>query len=472
MSEAFEPRMARELPHPAQPQLVARVLEPDHENPLAWWQDDFYEHVGTHWARMERGRISTWLRLATERAYYVVPSKKKDEDDEKRPWAPNTAKINEVANALGEAVVPRFGEPDECMALENCVLDVATRTEKEHHVSRFNLTSLPFRYDPAATAPQWLAFLDQVLPGDAQAQQFLQEWFGYVLSGRKNLHKMAALVGPRRCGKGTIAGVLQAMVGVEGYAAPILSQLGERFGTENMIGKQLAVMGDVRWSARETQAAIPILLALGSEDSQDVQRKNRATWTGKLGVRVVMMSNDLPSFKDTSGALAGRLVLVEFKQSFYGREDTGLGPRLLTELSGILNWALDGLDRLTARGHFLEPDSAVEARSEMDRETSPILGWVDSWCDLTPGNEVSIGALFEDYRSWCQRNNITHEGTVSRFSRDIRSAFGAQGVTTYRTRVGGEKTTMVVGIAPRMGRTIEGPAETSESDQEAFYDVP
>lgn len=455
MTEAYEPFMARELPHPAQPQLVARTLAPDYDRPLAWWQDDFYEWTGTHWARMERGRMSTWLRLATERAYYLVASKKKDEPDEKRPWAPNTAKINEVANALGEAVVPRFGEPDEAMALENCVLDVATRTEKEHHASRFNLTSLPFRYDPAATAPQWMAFLNQVLPGDVQAQQFLQEWFGYVLSGRKDLHKMAALVGGRRSGKGTTAQVLQNMVGVDGYAAPILAQLGERFGTENMIGKQLAVMGDVRWAARETQAAVPILLALGSEDSQDVQRKNRSTWTGRLGIRVMMMSNDLPSFKDASGALAGRLVLVEFRQSFYGREDTGLLPRLLTELSGILNWALDGLDRLTARGHFLEPESAAEARGEMDRETSPILGWVDSWCDLEPGNEVSIQALFEDYQRWCQRNNISHEGTVSRFSRDIRSAFGSQGVSTYRTRVGGEKTTMVVGIRPRMGRSME-----------------
>jgi phage/plasmid-associated DNA primase len=31
----------------------------------------------------------------------------------------------------------------------------------------------------------------------------LQEWFGYILSGRTDLQKILLLIGPRRSGKGT-----------------------------------------------------------------------------------------------------------------------------------------------------------------------------------------------------------------------------------------------------------------------------
>lgn len=440
------------LPAPADPAAVARKLRAAYGTPLLCWQGDFYEHAESHWARLETGRIRTFIRLATELASYVTNNAKGE--PELKKWNPNSRKVSEVVDALGEAVVPYYGLPDECMALENCVLDVATRTEKEHHPSRFNLHALPFRYQPEATCPQWLEFLAGTLPGDPQAIALLQQWFGYVLSGRKDLHKILAMVGPRRSGKGTIASVLEAMVGADGCASPILAQLGRPFGTQGLIGKRLAVMGDVRWSTKETQAAVPVLLALGAEDSMSIPRKNREDWYGRLGVRVTMMSNDLPSFRDVSGALAGRLLLVEFRENFYGREDLTLIGRLLTELPGILNWALDGLDALNLAGSFDEPASALDAREEIERDSSPVAAWVDDWCELAPGHEWTIDSAFDDYRTWCIGQNMAHEGNLSRFSREVRSAFGDRGVTTGRKQEGGRKTRYIYGLRRVAGASM------------------
>src|SRR5215472_14612033 len=64
---------------------------------------------------------------------------------------------------------------------------------------------------------------------------------------------------------------------------------------------------------------------------------------------------------DTSGALVGRLIVLVLVQSFFGREDPVLTTRLLTELPGILNWALVGYLRLRERGYFIQPASAREA---------------------------------------------------------------------------------------------------------------
>jgi putative DNA primase/helicase len=453
-----EREMAGTLPNPALPMDVARALIAREDWLIRFWQEDFYEHAGTHWEKLGRGEMLTRLFLATESATYVT--KNAEGDMATKPWAPNPGKVKDLETTLGRGVVPFYGENDVCMALTNGVLDVDTRTLKDHTPARFNLSFLPFAYDPGATCPSWLAFLESSLPGDPEAHRLIRQWFGYVLSGRKNLHKILALIGPRRSGKGTVASVLQAMVGPEGWAAPILSQLARPFGTEDLIGKRLAVMGDVRWQGKDTQEAVPILLALGSEDGMTITRKNEKSWTGRLAVRAMMMSNDLPSFIDPSGALAGRLMLVEFSESFYGREDAHLMDRLLQELPGILNWALDGLADLTQAGAFTEPGSAGEARDEMERSSSPAFDWADSWYQFdAEAPRITVDAAFQDFLAWCKDNNIKHEATKQRFSRDLRSALKTRGVMVKRDTTGA-KLTYVYG----MRRNVEMPVFSDPND--------
>jgi hypothetical protein len=50
-------------------------------------------------------------------------------------------------------------------------------------------------------------------------------------------------------------------------------------------------------------------------------------WTGKLGVRFLILSNESPKFIDESGALASRFVLLVFKEDFLGRMAESLGRR-------------------------------------------------------------------------------------------------------------------------------------------------
>jgi putative DNA primase/helicase len=42
----------------------------------------------------------------------------------------------------------------------------------------------------------WLHFLDKPSPNEPEAVDVLQEWFGYVISGRLDLHKILLMVGP------------------------------------------------------------------------------------------------------------------------------------------------------------------------------------------------------------------------------------------------------------------------------------
>jgi putative DNA primase/helicase len=129
-----------------------------------------------------------------------------------------------------------------------------------HTPQFFNQTAVPFPYDAAAPEPKkWLAFLNALWSKEevqgreeetAAEMNALAEWFGYVVSGRLDLHKILLNVGPTRGGKGGIARILTALIGRENVAGPTLNSLGGDFGLQPLIGKPLAIVSDARFSGR------------------------------------------------------------------------------------------------------------------------------------------------------------------------------------------------------------------------------
>ena len=126
----------------------------------------------------------------------------------------------------------------------------------------------------------------------------LGEWFGYVISGRTDLHKILLMVGPTRGGKGAIARVLTAMVGRKNYAGPTLNSLGGEFGLAPLIGKPLAVISDARFAGKDASVVVERLLSISGEDALTINRKYQVQWTGKLPTRLHVLSNELPKLGD------------------------------------------------------------------------------------------------------------------------------------------------------------------------------
>jgi putative DNA primase/helicase len=65
-------------------------------------------------------------------------------------------------------------------------------------------------------------------------------------------------------------------------------------------------------------------------------------------------------------------------ESFLGRENRKLTGELTAELTGILSWSLDGLDRLNRQGKFTEPRSSTDSILAVTRP--PVTG-----CGVRPG---------------------------------------------------------------------------------------
>lgn len=413
---------------------------------LHYWRGDFYFHDGRAY------RVATPDRLRAELYEYV--------DGAFDPTKNRTANLIDATKAaayLSEATdAPQWigddtGRPraSECLPVNNGILHLPTRKIYEHDPALFALNALSFDFDATATCPAWLAFMKSVWGDDIEQINALQEWLGYLISSETGQQKIGLVVGPKRSGKGTIGRVMTELLGAENVCAPTLAGLETNFGLQPLIGKIAATISDARLSGRADQSKIAErLLSISGEDSVTIDRKHRDAWTGTLGARFTIMTNELPRLADASGALASRFVVMVMRKSFYGREDAGLTARLLGELPGIFNWTLAGLDRLRDRGHFVQPSSSEDAIEELVELGSPVGAFVEEACVVEPGAEIQTETLYREWSKWCEEHGRSQPGTAASFGRDLRAA--VSGLNTRRPRLDtGERIRVYEGIRLR-----------------------
>jgi putative DNA primase/helicase len=181
-------------------------------------------------------------------------------------------------------------------------------------------------------------------------------------------------------------------------------------------------------------------------------------WTGTLPTRFVLISNELPRFGDSSGASATSFVTLVLSESWLGRENTALTNELLVELSGILSWSLDGLDRLNSRGRFTEPTSSVDAMVALRDLVSPISAFVRDRCEVGP-YEVPCDAVWAAWKSWAEENGH-RPGSAQALGQKLRAA--VPGLRTLPAQgIGHAATPLVRGHQADYGHN--GPTRVSSS---------
>jgi len=309
----------------------------------------------------------------------------------------------------------------EFLAVKNGLLHLPSGELYPPTPNYFCLNGTAVEFDTDAPEPkEWLRFLGQAWPNDPQSIETLQEIFGLLLSPDTSQQKIILIVGPKRSGKGTIGSVLTELRGRASVCNPMLASMEMNFGLALFIGKSIAIISDARLSGRADQSKIAErLLSISGEDGQTIDRKYLSPWDGRLGVRFIIMTNELPRLADASGALASRFIVLTMENSFFGKEDRGLRSRLLSELPGILNWALAGYSRLQKRGYLNQPESARDAIEELEALGSPIATFVKERCKVGPGLECAVSHLFAEYKVWCEANGRREPGTVASFGRDL-----------------------------------------------------
>jgi putative DNA primase/helicase len=452
--EAVDPMESKARAETIEPASTAAAFLAEREfdgvPKLRYWRGSFHIWIGGRWIEIENSEAQADLVRSINRNFVFL----------------TTGVIaNLMAQLKAQAALPSRVEPPSWLGTPPVDWPahevIASSTELLHIPSLvvgrecqipatpryFTQTAIDYPIRIDAPEPElWLAFLDQIWHGDQESIDALQEWFGYLLVPDTRLQKILQIIGPPRAGKGVIARVLTSLVGRSNVAGPTLASLETNFGLAPMLGKSVAIIADARLSGRvDAGKVVERLLSISGEDALTIDRKFREGVTGKLPTRIVIISNELPRLAESSGALAGRMIILRLVRSFVGAEDTRLTDKLTAELPGILLWAIGGWQRLHERGHFLQPSSALEMAAEMRDLSSPVGTFIRERCELGPGYEVSVADIFDAWGNWTKENGYEHTIVKSVFCRDLRAA--QPQLVLRRSREGEERWRVYEGIS-------------------------
>lgn len=325
---------------------------------------------------------------------------------------PNKKQVIENVKTIKDLRINKFNWA-EILNLKNGMIEPKTQKFLEHDPSYFSTMRLPYEYSQWEECPLWIKTLDEILEGNKEKLEILQEFFGYCLTRDTKHHKALLLLGESRSGKSTILSILRCVVGENNCSSVPLKYIANPQYTPMLINKLINIDTDVSAKAVEFEAEFKTIT---SGEPLHCNQKFIAAFDFVPFCKLVMAANIFPKITDHSSAFYNRLILVPCDRVFEPHEQNrDLPMQLKQELPGILNWALEGLGRLTERNGFKEYDFMKEAVEELENENNPVNLFFDEHIETVIGSEIEKGDLYEKYKEWC---SLTKNFTLSsaRFS--------------------------------------------------------
>ncbi|MFR5134764.1 MAG: phage/plasmid primase, P4 family [Acutalibacter sp.] len=285
------------------------------------------------------------------------------------------------------------------------------------HADRYiTQNRLDVEYDPAAQPPAvFLDYVNALLePEDVLT---LQEFLGYCCIPTTKAQKMLFLIGSGGEGKSVLTQVLKGVFGASMTSGSLHDLERNRFTLANLEGKLLFLDEDMGVSATKESQVQKRLVTANAPLS--IERKGEQAVQAMLTCRLMAFGNVPFStlYDHSEGAFRRRIILTTKPKQEGRRDDRDLPDKILQGKSGVFNWMLEGLSRLTSNGwEFTISQRARENLEETKRESFNLLGF------LADENAVRLGDLsrkitgvdlYDAYTAWCYANG---EKPVSRKS--------------------------------------------------------
>ena len=311
-----------------------------------------------------------------------------------------------------------FKETDGLINIANGVINVHTGELMPHSPEYKFEYCTDVAYEPGAECDAWGNFLCEIFQGNVELMDLAQRLFGYIMiGGAPFLHRAFVLHGSGRNGKSTFLEILRAIIGRKSYSVVSMGKLDKEFSIVNIEGKLANIVEET--PTDEINAEIFKNMVGGGE--VQAAHKGFDEYSFKCQARFVFACNEMPHFKDKSIGLEDRLVFIPFNRYFEDHErDTSILPKLMAELPGILNWAIEGAKMMLNSRSLPNYQTIVEMKEAYREETNPALAWLKEHVEVSPaGQTVAFSDLYADYAAWCKANG--HNAASSRkFSNSIR----------------------------------------------------
>ena len=235
-------------------------------------------------------------------------------------------------------------------------------------------------FDPTAKCPTFLKFLDEICCRNSELAAFIQRAIGYTLTGSTEEQCFFILNGNGANGKSTFINIISKLLGRYAKAAPEHTFLaGQRSG----VGDDLIYLAGSRFiSVAELDHGQSLAEAKIKRITGGDQITGRALYGVNQEQRMIgkifLATNNLPNVKGRDHGIYRRFQIIPFDRTFEVYEQDGkLFEKLEAELSGILNWAIEGC--LDWQEHGLQsPKIVADQLEHYIRDTDTVRKYVEA----------------------------------------------------------------------------------------------
>lgn len=259
---------------------------------------------------------------------------------------------------------------------------------------------LDVEYNPDAYDETVDKFLDFLCSDKKDLRLIVEELLGHILMTAGFPHKVFFLVGASGAnGKSTFLEMLNAFVGDLGINLA-LEQFNDQTSVMELEGKLVNVGDDIDAGYMEKSMNFKTLasgntIMVRPIYSKPYKLKNKAT--------LIFTANEMPTFKDKSGGIARRVVVIPCENTVK-KADPKIDEKLSTDnaKSYLLNVALNAMQRINENGGRLsQSDTVDEVTKEYFVESDTILGFI---AQEGISENLTTKAVYEEYERYCDES--------------------------------------------------------------------
>lgn len=299
-------------------------------------------------------------------------------------------------------------ETPSLIVLNNGVLNVESQQLIEKSPGYFILSKLPVAYDAnAKLGPAIAKFLIDVF-GENQFIA-LQEALGYTLLKQPLFEKAFMLIGDGANGKSTFLNLLQTFLGHENFSNVNLQEIcNNRFAAANLYGKMANISADLPKTAISTSGRFKTLTG---RDTINAEFKHKNAFQFLNTAKFWFSCNEFPQTSEDTLAYVRRWKIFNCPNVFLGdKADPKILEKLTTatELSGFLNWILEGLKRLLTNGRFSVNETEEDLRENILKLSNPTRAFLEKVVEQSNASKDFIieTELYADFITFCDAENL------------------------------------------------------------------
>ena len=295
--------------------------------------------------------------------------------------------------------------PDkELFCLKNGILNISTKEVSPYTPDLVFFSKLPLTYDPELDCLKIKKFISELVA--EEDVKIIQEFIGYCLLRQYPIHKSFMLVGEGANGKSTFLNLLKTFIGQGNCSSIALQKLEtSNFSIGGFEGKMVNIFADLPSKALSGTTYFKMLTG---EDLIEADRKFKEPIKFVNYAKLIFSANTIPQIKEDTTAIWRRWVIINFPNTFSGdNEEINYLSELITdqEMSGCLNWALEGLARVLKHSKFSNSKTTEDTRDEYIRKSDSVAAFIMDCVIVSYDGFIPKKLCYSKYIEYCQKLN-------------------------------------------------------------------